>query len=324
MHSRLSAFSFAFACLFFAVAVTAAPEGPVIGKVTLMLGTVTGVDQDGDAFEVKRGTELHAGYTLETAARSFVRAEMNDGTRMTLSQNGSATLDEFSFNQAANSGGFKTTIRRGGFKYKSGRLANLPTRVHSRIATPSGVIGVRGTEIEAVLESDGKLTINIPVGNIDITFTRPDGSTYTQSIGINEPVQIVQVSRDGTFEGLEQIPPNLRNAITVLAEQVDEAVQAQESEQQGSTNQNNDDEGDNEEGDNNDEGDNEPSDPADPNNTPGQNNNTPDQTPPDDTTPPQAQNLTFETDTQTLTPTPSPGGGATPDIIEEAASPSTR
>ena len=75
--------------------------GTIIGKVTLVLGQLSGQDQDGDRVVVERCTDLYAGYTLDTAARSFLRAELNDGTKMTVSQNASATLDEFSFNDVS-------------------------------------------------------------------------------------------------------------------------------------------------------------------------------------------------------------------------------
>ncbi len=218
--SRNSAFLL---LLMFSAMSLAAPQGPVIGQITLLLGTVTGVDQDGDTFLVQRGSDLHAGYTLETGARSFVRAEMNDGTRLTLSQNSSSTLDSFSFNESTGSGGFNATVRRGGFKYASGRLGSFaPGRQHSLITTPSGMIGVRGTVIEAVLEG-GKLTISIPEGNVDITFTRADGTTFTQSVGVDEPIQIVQVENGGDLQGLDDLPPALQAVVQVLEQQVRQA-----------------------------------------------------------------------------------------------------
>jgi hypothetical protein len=39
----------------------AVPTGPVIGKVSLVLGQATGVDQDGETFVVERGADLYAG-----------------------------------------------------------------------------------------------------------------------------------------------------------------------------------------------------------------------------------------------------------------------
>ena len=127
--------------IFSAPAVFAVPTGPIIGKVTLVLGQVSGQDQDGDTVVVERCTDLYAGYTLDTAARAFLRAELNDGTKMTVSQNGSATLDEFSFNDVSG-GQFNATVAQGGFNYEGGRLGRFGTsRVHSSIYTPSGVIG---------------------------------------------------------------------------------------------------------------------------------------------------------------------------------------
>ena len=127
--------------IFSAPAVFAVPTGPIIGKVTLVLGQVSGQDQDGDTVVVERCTDLYAGYALDTAARSFLRAELNDGTKMTVSQNGSATLGEFSFNDVSG-GQFNATVAQGGFNYEGGRLGRFGTsRVHSSIYTPSGVIG---------------------------------------------------------------------------------------------------------------------------------------------------------------------------------------
>lgn len=49
----LQSFVFLF-LMVFAVHASAVPTGPVIGQVTLVLGTVQDVDQDGDVFEVSR------------------------------------------------------------------------------------------------------------------------------------------------------------------------------------------------------------------------------------------------------------------------------
>ncbi|MFT7222203.1 MAG: hypothetical protein ACI8Z1_003827, partial [Candidatus Azotimanducaceae bacterium] len=135
---QLPALALLMLCATFVLAV---PQGPVIGKVALMLGTVTVVDQDGDSIEVKRGSDLHAGFSLQTGPRSFVRAELNDGTKLTISQNSEATLDEFSFEPDKGTGTFNTTIKKGGFNYESGQLGKIfgRSRAHSRISTPNGV-----------------------------------------------------------------------------------------------------------------------------------------------------------------------------------------
>lgn len=209
------------------VLVWAAPQGPVIGTVTLTLGDVRGVDQDGDTFEVARGTELYAGYTFETGTRSFVRARMLDGTSFTLSQNGAASLDAFSFNAATNAGSFNSTVSRGGFEYRSGLLGSRGgSRVHSLINTPSGEIGVRGTVIRAVLQTDGTLKISVPEGSISITITRSDGSRAVQALGEDAPNQNAEVTVDGQVTTLAAVDPDVQSEINVLIELVNEVEAA--------------------------------------------------------------------------------------------------
>lgn len=79
-RSKYSSFVGGLFLLFVICSLNAAPVGPPVGKMVLVLGTVTGLDQDGDAFEVRRGADVHAGYTFFTSSRSMVRVQMTDGT----------------------------------------------------------------------------------------------------------------------------------------------------------------------------------------------------------------------------------------------------
>ena len=213
--------------LAFAQWATAVPEGPVIGKVTLLLGTVTAVDQDGDPYELTRGGDLYSGLTIETAARSVFRAEMNDGTKLTLSQNGSATLDGYAFDEATSNGNFNLTVRRGGFRYSSGLLGNASARrVHSRIVTPSGVIGVRGTVIEAIYDPVRGLVISVPEGTVEISYVAPDGTTQTYAVGEDGDTTLAEVSPDGLVTLPEDMPQALQDSINTLIEAVEEAEAA--------------------------------------------------------------------------------------------------
>lgn len=152
------------------VSAFAVPTGPVVGKVSVVLGTVTGTDADGDVFQVVRGAPLHAGYSFQTGSRAFVRLEMTDGTRLTLGRNGSATIDQFSFNPAASFGEFKATVRLGGFKYRSGQIGKFNSRTrHSTISTPTAVIGIRGSILTGMVERNGRTTTILESGNANVT-----------------------------------------------------------------------------------------------------------------------------------------------------------
>ncbi|MBO6564672.1 MAG: FecR domain-containing protein [Pseudomonadales bacterium] len=199
--------------------VLAVPTGPVIGKVTLVLGSVQGVDQDGDQFEVVRGADLYAGYTLNTGRRSMVRAEMNDGTSLTLSQNGEATLDNFSFDATRSTGGFNATVRRGGFKYASGQLGKFSvSRQHSTISTPAGVIGVRGTVIEATISPSGKVTLRVTEGSV--SFITPGGYI---DVGVGAAGEVLEVAEDGTTKVMENPPAALQAVMKDLQTLVKQA-----------------------------------------------------------------------------------------------------
>ena len=158
---------------------------------------------------------------METGARSIVRADLSDGTKMTLRQESSASLAEYSFDPADNTGGFNTTVSKGGFNYSSGLLGSTSkSKSHSRITTPSGVIGVRGTVIEAICGSDGVLSISVPSGNVDITVIATDGSSTTQTVGVDGNTAIATVDSTGKVVLLQTLPPELAAAITQMVELV--------------------------------------------------------------------------------------------------------
>jgi hypothetical protein len=203
----------------------AVPQGPAIGNITLALGTVTGVDQDGDSFEIARGANVYAGYTLETGRRSFVRVLMKDGTRMTLSQNGSASLDRFSFNESTNRGGFDMTVARGGFKYSSGKLGKFSSRrKHSTISTPGAVIGVRGTEFDIVLNGN-QVHVTVRQGAIDLRVTTPSGRVVTQSFGEGEAALYAEVTALGEVIAQAQEPTETQELTATVTILIGEAAE---------------------------------------------------------------------------------------------------
>lgn len=215
--------SFVFLLLMvFAVHASAVPTGPVIGNVSLVLGTVQGVDQDGDVFEVSRGADLYAGYTLTTGSRGMVRATMNDGTTLTLGRDSDATLDSFEFDSTSGAGGFDATVRRGGFEYESGDLGKFAlNRQHSSISTPAGVIGVRGTKIEATINQDGTIVLKVPKGNVD--FTTVSGITYK----VDPDTGVVSIDTSSMQGATPEQEAAIKDFTNELETQLTEAVQAE-------------------------------------------------------------------------------------------------
>ncbi|MFZ8974838.1 MAG: hypothetical protein ACO2ZD_12165, partial [Pseudomonadales bacterium] len=86
-----------------------APSGGAlveIGSVKLVVGSVTVRHADGSEEAVTKGAVLYQGDVLITGPGSFVKAEMRDGTKFQLGQNGEAALDNFEFDEAHDVGRF--------------------------------------------------------------------------------------------------------------------------------------------------------------------------------------------------------------------------
>ena len=142
-----------------------APSGAAlieIGTVKLVVGTVTVRHADGSEEAVIKGSVLYQGDVLITAGGSFVKAEMRDGTKFQLGQNGEAVLDKYEFIEADDVGRFEATVRVGGFYYKSGKIGEVSSassQVHTTFNTPTSIIGVRGSELEGAVDSNGETVV---------------------------------------------------------------------------------------------------------------------------------------------------------------------
>ena len=152
-----------------------APSGAAlteIGTITLVVGTVTVRHADGSQDTLSKGDSLFKGDVILTAAGSFVKAEMLDGTRFHLGQSAEVAFDDFTFDEAIGQGQFDATIRVGGFYYKSGDIAELAAnlnRSHTTLKTPSAIIGVRGSELEGSVSPEGQTIVVHRSGILEIT-----------------------------------------------------------------------------------------------------------------------------------------------------------
>ncbi len=165
----------ALSMLIFASYAYALPSGPVVGQTTVLLGDVSAVDQDGDAFSLSRGGDVYAGITLTTGDRSFVKVIMEDGTKLSLGEDGEATISEFTYDPAARIGSFAASVARGASVYASGEIGTFSTtREHSTITTPHAVVGIRGsivqilvTDFTVVRNQEGNITLtSLTTGNV--------------------------------------------------------------------------------------------------------------------------------------------------------------
>jgi len=122
------------------------------GTIKTLSGSATVTKAaSGLALPIAAGQRVYAGDRIATGPDSYVGIMLNDDTRLTLGPGSELVIREFQFSPATYAGGFLVSFLKGTVKVVTGLLATAsPERV--QFTTPSGTIGIRGTEFVVDLE----------------------------------------------------------------------------------------------------------------------------------------------------------------------------
>ena len=132
-----------------------APAAQAQGEPVGYVKTVTGdawVVTSGQMAKAAPGMPVMAGSELHTMAGATLGIALKDDTSLSLGPNTQLRVEEFAYAPAEGKLGLVMAMARGTLAYVSGIIAKLrPEAVQLR--TPSGIIGVRGTEFAAKVEA---------------------------------------------------------------------------------------------------------------------------------------------------------------------------
>jgi hypothetical protein len=116
--------------------------------------TVTGeawVTTTGQRIKATPGTPVSIGSHLKTAHGASLGVTFKDNTLMSFGPDTELTVDEYLYAPAQGQLQLTTKLARGSLNYVSGVIAKLkPEAV--QVKTPTGIIGVRGTQFVARVE----------------------------------------------------------------------------------------------------------------------------------------------------------------------------
>lgn len=126
-----------------------AEEAP-IGSVKSVTGEAS-VTTDGNKVMAVPGTPVFQGSVLQTGAKSAMGVTFKDETLMSFGEKTSLTVDEYVYAPAQGKLKLSSKLAKGSLNYVSGVIAHLQPDAVS-IRTPSGVIGVRGTQFLVKVE----------------------------------------------------------------------------------------------------------------------------------------------------------------------------
>ena len=214
-----------------------------IGRITLLVGQVTVRRLDGSEAQLARGDPLFKGDVVITAPGSFVKAELLDGSRFQLGQSAEAAFDDFEFDEAQGTGEFKASVRIGGFYYKSGKIGELDATqatVHTTIRTPTSIVGVRGSELEGVVDPTGTTIIVHRSGILEISDINGDNAVTllepgnTATVVINETPSFFDEPPAQAQAALEEaLPPSDSDAEVDDTDADEEGEEAEDSDKSG-------------------------------------------------------------------------------------------
>lgn len=115
-----------------------------IGYVKTATGDAS-VITSGNAVKAEPGTAVYLGSVLQTGSGSSLGVTFKDETIMSFGENTQLTVDKYLYAPTEGKFALDSKLAKGTLNYVSGVIAKLQPDAVS-IRTPSGVIGVRGTQ----------------------------------------------------------------------------------------------------------------------------------------------------------------------------------
>ena len=115
-----------------------------IGYVKNITGDAS-ITTNGDIIKARIGTPIYNNSVLNTRVKSSMGITLKDATVISLGPETEFAIDDYAYAPAQNKLKFGSRITKGSLNYVSGIIAKLqPDAV--KVTTPSGTIGVRGTQ----------------------------------------------------------------------------------------------------------------------------------------------------------------------------------
>ncbi|OGB31870.1 MAG: hypothetical protein A3F78_03955 [Burkholderiales bacterium RIFCSPLOWO2_12_FULL_61_40] len=126
------------------------PPAEAVGYVKTVAGEAW-VTTAGQRVQAAPGTAVLLGSQLKTAAQASLGVTFKDNTVMSFGPDTELTVDEYLYAPAQGQLRLGTRLAKGSLNYVSGVIAKLKPEAVT-VKTPTGIIGVRGTQFVAKVE----------------------------------------------------------------------------------------------------------------------------------------------------------------------------
>lgn len=149
-------------------------ERPMVGGIDKVQNKAEAVYKS-SARPLADGAEVIFEDRLKTGPDSRLQSTLKDGTKLTLGENASLVVDEFSYDPSQEGGQLTLNVVQGAFLFVGGKIEG-PTGGNVAINTPVGTLGVRGTTVwggaidggYGVLVLDGEVVVKTAGGKVTL------------------------------------------------------------------------------------------------------------------------------------------------------------
>lgn len=131
------------------------------GIVKVSKGQVN-IQRTGQAFPAVVGTKVLQGDVIVTGASGAIGITFTDNSLVSTGPNSVFSVDKYLFDATTHAGEFNGTLKKGTLAGISGKMVKAAPE-SMRIATPSAIMGVRGTEFAIQVENPDGSTGQTPV-----------------------------------------------------------------------------------------------------------------------------------------------------------------
>lgn len=190
-----------------------------IGSATAVVNEVFTVTNAGES-KLKLNDAVFFKQQVMTKENSNLTVTFRDNSTFSIAPSSQVVLDEFVFNPSENVLEKTINVVKGSFRYISG----FPIKgSNTKIVTPFGTAGIRGSAVQGTMSSQSGLTLNVGSGSVQ--FTTSDGQSSTvnegESLTISPKCNAVpNVPMSGIADAMQLIENNFSSvAVSPLSSQ---------------------------------------------------------------------------------------------------------
>jgi len=160
-----------------------------IGTTDHVIGVVTAIHPGGKTQAVTLNDKVVQDETLTTGADAGVHLVFLDDTVLRMGENSQLTIDAFIYDPSTKEGINALEFNIGTFRFITGKMAKKGISMK----LPTGILGVRGTDLEVVVDNSGDILVGVNKGKG--VYTSPiTGQTIEIPAGMQAVINILGIT----------------------------------------------------------------------------------------------------------------------------------